>query len=158
MTEKQKRFADEYLVDLNGTRAYKVAYPSVKSDKTAGVNAARLLGNASVRAYLDERLEQLHSERTADVQEILEYLTAVMRGEEKEEKMAANALGEMEAYNVRNQANQLKAAELLGKRFGLFTDKVALQEKKLSGEEEQSPDDGFLAALDGSAQEDWHED
>ena len=124
LTEKQKRFADEYLVDLNGTRAFKVAYPSVKSDKTAGVNAARLLGNASVRAYLNDRLEQLHNERTADVQEILEYLTAVMRGEEKEEKMAANALGEMEAYNVRNQANQLKAAELLGKRFGLFTDKV----------------------------------
>lgn len=124
LTEKQKRFADEYLVDLNGTRAYKVAYPSVKSNKTAGVNAARLLGNASVRAYLNDRLEQLHNEHTADVQEILEYLTAVMRGEEKEEKMAANALGEMEAYNVRNQANQLKAAELLGKRFGLFTDKV----------------------------------
>ena len=126
MTEKQKKFADEYLVDLNGTRAYKVAYPSVKSNKTAGVNAARLLGNASVRAYLNDRLEQLHNERTADVQEILEYLTAVMRGEEKEEKMAANALGEMEAYNVRNQANQLKAAELLGKRFGLFTEKVAV--------------------------------
>lgn len=126
MTEKQKKFADEYLVDLNGTRAYKVAYPSVKSNKTAGVNAARLLGNASVRAYLNDRLEQLRSERTADIQEILEYLTAVMRGEEKEEKMAANALGEMEAYNVRNQANQLKAAELLGKRFGLFTDKVAV--------------------------------
>lgn len=126
LTEKQKRFADEYLVDLNGTRAYKVAYPSVKSNKTAGVNAARLLGNASVRAYLNDRLEQLHNEHTADVQEILEYLTAVMRGEEKEEKMAANALGEMEAYNVRNQANQLKAAELLGKRFGLFTDKVTV--------------------------------
>ena len=126
MTEKQKRFADEYLVDLNGTRAYKAAYPSVKSDKTAGVNAARLLGNASVRVYLDKRLEQLHSERTADVKEILEFLTAVMRGEEKEEKMAANALGEIEAYNIRNQANQLKAAELLGKRFGLFTDKVSV--------------------------------
>ena len=111
-------------MSFTGTRAYKVAYPSVKSNKTAGVNAARLLGNASVRAYLNDRLEQLHNERTADVQEILEYLTAVMRGEEKEEKMAANALGEMEAYNVRNQANQLKAAELLGKRFGLFTDKV----------------------------------
>ena len=124
MTEKQKKFADEYLVDLNGTRAYKAAYPSVKSDNTAGANAARLLRNDSVRTYLNERLEQLHSERTADIQEILEYLTAVMRGEEKEEKMAANALGEMEAYNVRNQANQLKAAELLVKRFGLFTEKI----------------------------------
>lgn len=126
MTEKQKRFCDEYLIDLNGTRAYKTAYPSVKSDEVAKAAASRMLSNVNVRAYLDERLEQLRSERTADIREILEYLTAVMRGEEKEEKMAANALGEMEAYNVRNQANQLKAAELLGKRFGLFTDKVAV--------------------------------
>ena len=126
MTEKQKRFCDEYLTDLNGTRAYKTAYPSVKSDEVAKAAASRMLSNVNVRAYLDERLEQLRSERTADIQEILEYLTAVMRGEEKEEKMAANALGEMEAYNVRNQANQLKAAELLGKRYGLFTDKVAV--------------------------------
>lgn len=124
MTEKQKRFCDEYLIDLNGTRAYKTAYPSVKSDEVAKAAASRMLSNVNVRAYLDERLEQLRSERTADIREILEYLTAVMRGEEKEEKMAANALGEMEAYNVRNQANQLKAAELLGKRFGLFTDKL----------------------------------
>lgn len=154
MTEKQKKFADEYLVDLNGTRAYKAAYPSVKSDNTAGANAARLLRNDSVRTYLNERLEQLHNERTADIQEILEYLTAVMRGEEKEEKMAANALGEMEAYNVRNQANQLKAAELLGKRYGLFTDKV-----NVSGSGAvQIVDDGFLSALDGSAAEDWNDE
>jgi phage terminase small subunit len=127
LTEKQKRFCDEYLIDLNGTRAYKTAYPSVKSDEVAKAAASRMLSNVNVRAYLDERLEQLRSERTADIREILEYLTAVMRGEEKEEKMAANALGEMEAYNVRNQANQLKAAELLGKRFGLFTDKLNVE-------------------------------
>lgn len=127
MTEKQKRFCDEYLIDLNGTRAYKTAYPSVKSDEVAKAAASRMLSNVNVRAYLDERLEQLRSERTADIREILEYLTAVMRGEEKEEKMAANALGEMEAYNVRNQANQLKAAELLGKRFGLFTEKLNVE-------------------------------
>ena len=56
MTEKQKRFCDEYLIDLNGTRAYKAAYPSVKNDKTAGGYAVRLLGIACVRAYLEERL------------------------------------------------------------------------------------------------------
>lgn len=146
MTEKQKKFADEYLVDLNGTRAYKAAYPSVKNDNTAAAGASELLRNPKVRAYLDERLEQLRSERTADIQEILEYLTAVMRGEEKEEKMAANVLGEMEAYNVRNQANQLKAAELLGKRYGMFSDKLTVS----------TPDDGFLSALDGAAAEDWN--
>ena len=86
MTEKQKRFCDEYLIDLNGTRAYKTAYPSVKSDEVAKAAASRMLSNVNVRAYLDERLEQLRSERTADIREILEYLTAVMRGEEKEEQ------------------------------------------------------------------------
>ena len=45
MTEKQKIFADEYLIDLNATRAYKVAYPRVKSDETAAAAAARLLRN-----------------------------------------------------------------------------------------------------------------
>lgn len=84
MTEKQKRFCDEYLIDLNGTRAYKAAYPKVKNDNAAHACASKLLRNATIRAYLDERLEQLHNERTAD------------------------------------------AAELLGKRFGLFTDKVTV--------------------------------
>lgn len=106
MTEKQKRFCDEYLVDLNGTRAYKAAYPSVKSDEAARVNASRLLTNANVRAYLDERLEALRSEKTATAQEVMEYLTAVMR--DRDEATAA----------------RLKAAELLGKRFALFTDKI----------------------------------
>lgn len=106
MTEKQKRFCDEYLADLNGTRAYKAAYPSVRSDHTAAVNAGRLLTNANVRAYLDERLEALRSEKTATAQEVMEYLTAVMR--DRDEATAA----------------RLKAAELLGKRFALFTDKI----------------------------------
>ena len=45
MTEKQKIFADEYLIDLNATRAYRVAYPSVKKDETAAAAAARMLRN-----------------------------------------------------------------------------------------------------------------
>ena len=106
MTEKQKRFCDEYLADLNGTRAYKAAYTSVKSDHTAAVNAGRLLTNADVRAYLDERLEALRSEKTATAQEVMEYLTAVMR--DGDEATAA----------------RIKAAELLGKRFALFMDKI----------------------------------
>ena len=40
MTEKQKIFADEYLIDLNATRAYRKAYPSVKKDETAAAAAA----------------------------------------------------------------------------------------------------------------------
>lgn len=134
MTEKQKRFCDEYLIDLNGTRAYKAAYPSVKNDKTAGANAARLLGNASVRAYLDERLEQLHNERTADAAEVMEYLTAVLRGESKASVVVVESVGDgcSEARTITkppDERERLKAAELLGKRFGLFTDKLNVEGK-----------------------------
>ena len=52
MTEKQKIFADEYLIDLNATRAYKVAYPRVKNDEVAAAAAARLLRNVKVAAYI----------------------------------------------------------------------------------------------------------
>lgn len=132
MTEKQKRFCDEYLIDLNGTRAYKAAYPSVKSDKTAGVNAARLLGNASVRAYLDEQLEKLHTDRTADAAEVMEYLTSVLRGESKASVLAVVGVGDgcSEARLLSkppDEKERLKAAELLGKRFGMFKDSVKVE-------------------------------
>nr|DAE57549.1 MAG TPA: Terminase small subunit [Caudoviricetes sp.] len=58
ITEKQKRFADEWLVDLNGTRAYKAAYPSVKKDETAKAAASRLLTNVNVKAYIQERQKE----------------------------------------------------------------------------------------------------
>ena len=129
MTERQKRFCDEYLIDLNGTRAYKAAYPSVKSDEVARKAASRLLTNVDVRAYLDERLEQLHNERTADAQEVVEYLTAVLRGESVASVVVVEGEGEgcSSARIVEkppDEKERLKAAELLGKRYGLFTDKI----------------------------------
>lgn len=129
MTEKQKRFCDEYLIDLNGTRAYKAAYPSVKSDKVAGTAAARMLGNVGVRAYLDERLAEIHSAKTADAAEVMEYLTSVMRGESEASVVVVEGIGDgcSTARTVQkppDEKERLKAAELLGKRFGLFTDKL----------------------------------
>lgn len=75
MTEKQKRFCDEYLIDLNGTRAYKNAYPNVKNNDSAAVNASKLLRNTKIKAYISEQIEKLHNEKTADAQEVVEYLT-----------------------------------------------------------------------------------
>ena len=128
MTAKQQIFADEYLKDLNGTRAYKAAYPNVKKDSVAATAAGRLLRNVEVRAYIDEQLEIMHNERTADAQEVLEYLTSVMRGNETEQTLIS--LGELgqEITDIEVGAkDRLKAAELLGKRHALFTDKVDLQ-------------------------------
>ena len=145
MTEKQKIFADEYLVDLNATRAYKTAYPNVKNDATAAAAAARLLRNVKVREYVEEKLKELESKRIASVQEVLEYLTAVMR-REKKESVVITLLNEKTEYipdatgvprktTVKEEIPQIveiptkvsdanKAAELLGKRYALFTDKV----------------------------------
>lgn len=125
MTAKQQIFADEYLKDLNGTRAYKAAYPNVKKDSVASANAVRLLGNAKVKTYIDEQLEKMHNERTADAQEVLEYLTSVMRGKQTEEVLRGVGMGEQTKTNIEVGAkDRLKAAELLGKRHALFTDKV----------------------------------
>ena len=129
MTDRQRRFADEYLIDCNATRAYKAAYPSVKKDEAARVNASRLLSNANIRAYIDEQLEKLHNEKTADAAEVLEYLTAVMRGQSRSAITVVVGIGDGKSEVVTvgkapDEKERLKAAELLGKRFGLFRDKV----------------------------------
>lgn len=131
MTEKQKIFCDEYLKDLNATRAYKIAYPKVKKDEVARANSSRLLTNANIKNYIDIQLEALHNERTADVQEVMEYLTSVLRGESTSEEIVTELVGDgmSEARAITkhpSEKDKLKAAELLGKRFGMYTDKQDL--------------------------------
>lgn len=125
MTDKQQKFCEEYLIDCNATRAYKAAYPSVVKDETARVNASRLLTNANVRRYLDERLTQLSEQRIAKAEEILSYLTEVMRGKTMASVLALCGDGCQEIVEKPpDMRERLKAAELLGKRYGLFTDKM----------------------------------
>lgn len=77
LTEKQKIFVNEYLVDLNATRAYKVAYPNVKKDDTAAVNGNRLLRNAKVKEYLDERMKEREKRTEITQDKVLEELAAI---------------------------------------------------------------------------------
>ena len=131
MTEKQKMFADEYLIDLNATRAYRTVYKTIKNDGVARRNGSRLLTNADIKKYIDERLEEIRNEKTADAQEVMEYLTAVLRGESTSEEIVVEGLGDgvSEARTMEkrpSERDRLKAAELLGKRFGLYTDKVEM--------------------------------
>lgn len=131
MTERQKLFADEYLIDLNATRAYRVAYPSVKKDEVAAAAAVRLLRNVKVKEYVNDRLEEIHNEKTADAKEVMEYLTSVLRGMSTSEEIVIEGLGDgMSAARTMkkrpSEKERLKAAELLGKRFGLYTDKVEM--------------------------------
>lgn len=129
MTENQKRFADEYLIDCNATRAYKAAYPKVKKDEAARANASKLLTNTNIREYIDEQLAKMHDERTADAKEVLEYLTSVMRGKSTAEIVVVVGVGDGESKPLKiekapDEKERLKAGELLGKVFGLFRDKV----------------------------------
>ena len=127
MTEKQKIFADEYIICLNATRAYKKAYPNVKKDEVARANGSRLLTNANVKAYIDEKLAELQSKKVADQQEVLEYLTAVMRGKKTEPLLVLDGEGKQKVVDAIPPVQaRTKAAELLGKRYRLFTDKVEL--------------------------------
>lgn len=129
LTEKQKRFCDEYLIDLNATKAYKTAYPNVKKDNTAAVNGNKLLRNANVKGYIDKRIKEIEDKSIADAKEVMQYLTKVMRNEVTEEVVVVEGEGDgcssarvIKKYMSAKDRN--KAAELLGKRYRLFTEKV----------------------------------
>jgi len=148
LTDKQKKFIEEYLVDMNGTRAYRVAYPSVKKNETAAALASRLLTNDKVKKAIEPILASMSSDRMATATEVMEYLTSVMRGESTAEVVVVEGLGDgcSEARRFKkapDEKERLRAAELLGKRFGLFKDKV-----EVSGlEAEQSKLDNLLDQL-----------
>lgn len=129
MTDKQRKFADEYLIDCNATRAYKAAYPRIKSDEAARVNGSRLLTNANIRDYIQQKMDELSSAKIAQAEEVMKYLTSVMRGESSAEIVVVTGDGDGYSSAERitkapDEKERLKAAELLGKRYGLFTDKV----------------------------------
>jgi len=126
MTAKQKRFCDEYLISLNATQA---AIKAGYTEKYAHTNATKLLQNTTVKQYIADRMAEKESELIASQDEVLRYLTSVMRGEEQDEVMNVNPMGELEKNEIKRQANQIKAAETLAKYHGLLTDKVELSKK-----------------------------
>lgn len=132
MTDNQRKFCDEYLIDCNATRAYKAAYPRIKNDNVAMSGASRLLRNVKVKAYIDEQLKKISSEKVATAEEVIQYLTSVMRGESDSEVVVVTGDGDgySSAEKVKknpDEKERLKAAELLGKRYGLFTDKLSAE-------------------------------
>lgn len=119
---KQKRFCDEYLIDCNATQA---AIRAGYSPKTAYSIGVENLKKPELKNYIDEQLERIHNEKTADAQEVLEYLTAVMRGEHTEQVLKLIGEGVQTVTDIDVAARErLKAAELIGKRYGMFKDNV----------------------------------
>lgn len=144
VTEKQKIFADEYLIDLNATRAYKVAYPRVKNDEVAAAAAARLLRNVKVANYIAERMQERQKRTEITQDRVIEELAAIafaratdfaqiINGnvvltdtkELSEDQIKAIAGIKEGKFGIELKLNDKeKALELLGRHLGMFKDKV----------------------------------
>lgn len=129
MNEKQKRFVDEYIIHAN---VYRAAINAGYSENYARTNASKLLAKDSIKDYKDKRLEEMKNKRTADAQEVMEYLTAVMRGEQSDEELIlvpnGDFMSEVERHERRSDTTQrTKAAELLGKRYAMWTEKTEIE-------------------------------
>lgn len=77
MTEKQKLFADEYLIDLNATRAYKAVYKTIKNDDVAAAAGNRLLRNVKVADYINERMKEREQRTEITQDKVLKELASI---------------------------------------------------------------------------------
>ena len=126
LTAKQQRFCDEYLIDLNATQA---AIRAGYSAKTARVIGQENLLKPAIKEYIEKRMAEKEAALVADQDEVLKYLTSVLRGESQSTEIVVEGIGDgcSEARTITKEPSEkdrLKAAELLGKRYALFTDKV----------------------------------
>ena len=128
LNDKQKLFYKEYLVDSNATQAAKRAG---YSEKTAYSQGQRLLKHVEGQNYMKELMAEKEKALIADQDEVLKYLTSVLRGESKSEVVVVESVGDFmsEARTMKkapDEKERLKAAELLGKRYSLFKDSMKL--------------------------------
>lgn len=126
---KQENFCIEYVRSGNATEAYKKAGYSVKNDNVASANARKLLDNHKVKNRIKELMEEMRAPKIAEATEVLEYLTSVMRGESVSHEIVVEGIGEgCSAARIMekppSEKERTKAAELLGKRYSLFSDNV----------------------------------
>ena len=128
LNDKQKRFYNEYLVDSNATQA---AIRAGYSKKTAYSQGQRLLKHVEGQKYMKELMAEKEKSLIADQDEVLKYLTSVLRGESESEEIVIENVGDFtsEARTMKkapSEKDRLKAAELLGKRYSLFKDNMKL--------------------------------
>lgn len=154
MTDAQKRFCDEYLIDLNATRAYKVAYSRCKKDETANVNGSKLLRNTKVQKYVSEKMKEREKRTEVTQDMVIKELSRIafldirklyndsgglknIQDIDDETVKAISSLETLEEYEGCGDdrekigdtqkvklLDKVKALELLGKHLGMFKDKV----------------------------------
>lgn len=129
LTPKQKAFCEFYIETGNQTEA---AIKAGYSKNYAKAQAHKLLENVGIKNYIDKRLKELEEKRVASATEVMQLLTSAMRGELDEEVVVVESIGDYcsEARVVKKKIglkDRIKAAELIGKRHRLFTDKVQVE-------------------------------
>lgn len=160
MTDAQKRFCDEYLIDLNATRAYKVAYKSCKSDLTARTNGSKLLTNTNIQEYISEKQKEIEKRTEVTQDMVIKELAKIAfldirklyteNGQLKnvadiddDTAGAISSLETLEEYDRYGDdrekigdtqkvklLDKTKALELLGRHLGIFNDKLDLNVKE----------------------------
>ena len=124
MTKKEKMFVDAYVKDIkrNQTAA---AIAAGYSEKTAPQAASRLMKKDEIKQAIDGRLKELHEQNTAQANEVIEFLTAVMRGENVDNIPIFVGDGFQKLTEGKPPAkDRLRAAKMLGKYYALFTEKL----------------------------------
>lgn len=122
MTSRQERFCNEYLIDCNATQA---AIRAGYSEKTARQIGQRLLTDVDIKAYIDKQMGALQDKTIASAEEVMKYLSSVIRGESKSSVLSMCGDGCQEVIEkTPDEKERLKAAELLGKRYGIYSDKI----------------------------------
>lgn len=125
LNQKQKRFCEEYVRLGNATQS---AIEAGYSKKTAYSQGQRLLKNVGVQNYIAELNEDLKKDSIAGADEVLQFLTSVMREEQTEEVLRLDGEGVQVKETIKVQSkDRIKAAELIGKRYALFTDKKEVE-------------------------------
>lgn len=127
LTLRQRNFVDEFIITGS---AYKAAINAGYSKSYAKTNSHKLLENTRIKSAIDEQLEKLEPQTIATQEEVLSYLTSVMRGEQREQTLRGEGEGYQSIIDIDVGAkDRIKAAELLGKRHRLWTDKVETEHK-----------------------------
>lgn len=132
LTEKQKRFCDYYIETGNATESYKRAGYKCNSENVYNVNASRLLINAKIKLYIDNKIANKDNKRIASQDEVLEFLTSVQRGEVMEEIVCPDGMGGIFRQDkIVSVTDRIKAATMLAKRYGLDKCKAEIEDSNI---------------------------